>query len=142
MFGTDLARVRPAARARLRRRIGLIDQDRRLVDHLSVLENTALPLLIDGASAHAAHIDAADMLDWVGLGGLAAREARLLSRGQRLLAAVARAVVGRPALLLADEPTEGLGEADGSRLIQLLLEMNRLGATVLIATRLVAEPAA
>jgi cell division transport system ATP-binding protein len=135
LLGHQLERLGPGARARLRRRIGLLEDERRLLPHLSALENVALPLRIRGVSAASALLDSTEMLEWVGLG--AARETRAgeLSRGERLACALARAVVGRPELLLADEPAEGLGETEGGRLFQLLLEMNRLGATVVVATR-------
>ncbi len=134
LFGIDPARLGESARACLRRGSGGVDEDRRLVPHLSVLDNVALPLRIGGMAAAAALLDATEMLHWVGLGGALDRRADTLSRGERLACALARAVVGRPELLLADEPAAELGESDGGRLFQLLLEMNRLGATVLVAT--------
>ncbi len=135
LLGVDVGRAGRGARARLRRRIGVIDEHRDLLPGLTVLENTVLPLRINGQAAATARIDALDMLEWVGLGRLADRPAGLLSRGERLLAAVARACIVRSALLLADEPTAELGDADGDRLFQLILEMNRLGTTILVASR-------
>ncbi len=135
LLGVEISQAGRRERARLRRRMGVIDEHRRLLPAMTVFENTALKLRINGVSAAAARIDALDMLEWVGLAHLADRPASLLSRGERLLCVIARALVCRPALLLADEPTEGLGEAEGGRLFQLMLEMNRLGATVVVASR-------
>ena len=134
VLGTDVARAGHRGRARLRRRIGAVDEHRRLAAHLTVLENVALPLRIDGAAAADARIDAIEMLEWLGAGSIVDRPAVLLSRGERLLCVIARAAVGRPELLVADEPFDGLPDAQADRFVQLLVEMNRLGTTVLLAT--------
>ncbi len=134
LFGVDVARLRRAGRARLRRRMGVIDERRLLLADLTVLENTVLPLRINGMQAAAARIEALEVLDWVGLGRIRDRPAGQLSAGERLLCTIARAVVGRPELLVADEPTEGLG-VQGDRLFELIAELNRLGATVIVASR-------
>jgi cell division transport system ATP-binding protein len=99
-----------------------------------VLENVALPLRINGVAAGPARIDAIEMLEWVGAGDVIDRPASLLSRGERLLCSVARATAGRPELLVADEPFESLGDALATRLLQLIVEMNRLGTTIILAT--------
>ena len=134
VLGTDIARARHRGRARLRRRIGGVAEHRRLLAHLTVLENVALPMRIDGAPAASARIDAIEMLEWLGVGSIVDRPTALLSRGERLLCAIARAAVGRPELLVADEPFDGLDDRQADRLVQLLVEMNRLGTTVLLAT--------
>ena len=118
----------------LRRRIGMVFQDFRLLPHLTVFDNVALPLRIAGRTEGGLRADVGEMLGWVGLADKLAARPSALSGGEQQRVAIARAVVGRPALLLADEPTGNLDDAQSERLMQLLREMNRLGATVLVAT--------
>jgi len=129
--------IGPALRRRLpllRRRIGTVFQDFRLLPHLSAYDNVALPLRLAGRPEGQIRVDVSELLNWVGLSRkLAARPAEL-SGGEQQRVAIARAVVGRPALLLADEPTGNLDEVQAERLMQLFHEMNRLGATVIVAT--------
>ncbi len=120
--------------ALLRRRIGMVFQDFRLLPHLAAFDNVALPLRLAGRPEGQIRADVTEMLRWVGLGGkLEARPAQL-SGGEQQRVAIARAVVGRPHVLLADEPTGNLDEVQAERLMMLLKEMNRLGTTVIIAT--------
>ena len=118
----------------LRRRIGVVFQDFRLLDRLSVYDNVALPLRIAGASEADIARQIPDLLKWVGLGGHVTVRPPLLSGGQQQRVAIARAVVGRPALLLADEPTGNVDDATAFRLLHLFQELNRHGTTVVIAT--------
>ncbi len=118
----------------LRRRIGMVFQDFRLLPHLNALENVAAPLRVAGQPDAQALSDAAEMLEWVGLGHHRDARPAELSGGEQQRVAIARAVVGRPSLLLADEPTGNLDETQAERLMRLLREMNRLGATVVVAT--------
>ena len=134
LFGHDLATAARSAFPALRRRIGVVFQDFRLLDHLSAFDNVALPLQLAGRRrAHYAH-DVEELLGWVGLGDRLAAKPPTLSGGEQQRVAIARAVVGRPDLLVADEPTGNVDAEIGQRLIRLFGELNRLGTTVLIAT--------
>ncbi len=127
-------RAQRRALPRLRRRIGVVFQDLRLLPHLSAFDNVALPLRLAGRAETALRRDVADMLDWVGLGARAAARPAQLSGGEQQRVAIARAVIGRPELLLADEPTGNLDDAQAERLMQLLGELGRLGTTIIVAT--------
>ena len=120
--------------ARLRRRIGVVFQDFRLLPHLTAFENVALPLRIAGRPEGQVRADVQEILAWVWLGRRRDAHPQELSGGEQQRIAIARAVVHRPALLLADEPTGNLDDAQAERLMQLLREMNRLGTTVIVAT--------
>jgi cell division transport system ATP-binding protein len=134
VFGTDIGRATRRDLPALRRRIGMVFQDFRLLAHLSAYDNVALPLRIAGRPESQIRADVVEMLRWVGLGrALDVRPAEL-SGGEQQRVAIARAVVGRPSLLLADEPTGNLDDVQAQRLMRLIQEMNRLGATVVVAT--------
>ncbi len=120
--------------ALLRRRIGMVFQDFRLLMHLSALDNVALPLRIAGHPEGRVRADVVEMLRWVGLGKKMDARPAELSGGEQQRVAIARAVVGRPHLLLADEPTGNLDDVQAERLMMLQREMNRLGTTVIVAT--------
>ncbi len=134
LFSHDLATASRSAFPALRRRIGVVFQDFRLLDHLSAFDNVALPLRLAGRKpADYAH-DVEELLGWVGLGDRLHSRPPTLSGGEQQRVAIARAVVGRPDLLVADEPTGNVDAEIGQRLIRLFGELNRLGTTVLIAT--------
>jgi len=124
----------------LRRRIGVVFQDYRLLPHLSVFENAALPLRIQGLTEARLTADVQEILRWVGLLHRADSAPTSLSGGEQQRLALARAVVARPALLIADEPTGNLDPAQARRVISLLREMHRLGTTVIVATHSEALP--
>ena len=134
LFGEDAAHLERAARPALRRRIGVVFQDFRLVPHLTVYDNIALPLRLAGVSEDEMNGPVDDMIDWVGLG--ASRDARpeTLSGGGQQRVAIARAVITRPDLLVADEPTGNVDPDMAVRLLRLFGAMNRLGTTVVLAT--------
>lgn len=134
LFGQDIATLKPGAIQVLRRRIGVVLQDFRLIDHLSVFENVALPLRVAGQSRDAYIPDVTELLNWVGLGHRINALPPTLSGGEKQRCAIARAVIAKPDLLIADEPTGNVDPEIGERLLRLFAEMNRLGATVLIAT--------
>ncbi len=118
----------------LRRRIGMVFQDFRLLSHLSAFDNVALPLRLAGRPEGQVRADVEEMLRWVGLARYRDERPDALSGGEQQRVAIARAVVARPSLLLADEPTGNLDDVQAERLMRLLHEMNRLGATVVVAT--------
>jgi cell division transport system ATP-binding protein len=134
LFGNDLATTKRSLFAALRRRIGVVFQDFRLLDHLSAFDNVALPLRLAGGTPDDYTQDVEELLGWVGLGDRMHAKPPTLSGGEQQRVAIARAVVARPDLLLADEPTGNVDAEIGQRLIRLFGELNRLGTTVLIAT--------
>jgi cell division transport system ATP-binding protein len=134
MFDEDVTHFTPSKRAQLRRRIGIVFQDFRLLDHLTTWENVALPLRVVGRKTGQYKEDVTDLLQWVGLGDRMHAYPNVLSGGEKQRAAIARAVIGKPELLLADEPTGNVDPQMGRRLLRLFVELNRLGTSVVIAT--------
>jgi cell division transport system ATP-binding protein len=134
MFGHDLAITKRSAFPGLRRRMGVVFQDFRLLDHLSAFDNVALPLRVVGRGPENYAHDVEELLGWVGLGEKLHAKPPTLSGGEQQRVAIARAVIARPDLLLADEPTGNVDPDIAQRLVRLFAELNRLGTTVLIAT--------
>jgi cell division transport system ATP-binding protein len=134
ILGADVANMPRRRLPRLRRRIGVVFQDFRLLTHLSAFDNVALPLRLAGRPEGQVRADVGEMLRWVGLAKKTTARPQELSGGEQQRVAIARAVVVRPSLLLADEPTGNLDEVQAERLMQLFKEMNRLGTTVVVAT--------
>lgn len=134
IFGKDTALLKRADMPALRRRIGVVFQDFRLLDHLTTYENVALPYRVLGKDEASYRADVADLLDWVGLGDRKHVYPPVLSGGEKQRAAIARALITKPEFLLADEPTGNVDPPLARRLLRLFLELNRLGTAVLIAT--------
>jgi len=142
LFGHDIAATPRAALPGLRRRIGVVFQEFRLLEHLSVLDNVALPLRIAGLHSVRVLEHVTEMLEWVGLGDKLEDRPSTLSGGEQQRVAICRAVVTQPDLLVADEPTGNVDDAIGHRLMRLFEELNRNGTTVIVAThnRALVEP--
>jgi cell division transport system ATP-binding protein len=134
LFGHDLATARRRDLPPLRRRIGVVFQQFRLLDHLSAFDNVALPLRLAGLRPTDYAHDVDELMSWVGLGEKLDNKPPTLSGGEQQRVAIARAVVAKPDLLLADEPTGNVDPDMGERLIRLFVELNRFGTTVMIAT--------
>jgi len=138
LFGTATAALGRDAEAALRRRIGIVFQDFRLLDHLTTYENVALPLRVAGRDEASYRSEVVELLQWVGLGERLHALPPVLSGGEKQRAAIARALISRPELLLADEPTGNVDPALARRLLRLLVELKKSGTSVLIATHDVA----
>lgn len=135
LFGQRTSQLRRAQLSALRRRVGIVFQDFRLLEHLSAYENVALPLRVQGRREASYRADVEDLLQWVGLGKRLHARPETLSGGEQQRVAIARALVSKPDLLIADEPTGNVDPEMGARLMRLFSELNkRLGASVLIAT--------
>ncbi|QJU60884.1 cell division ATP-binding protein FtsE [Sphingomonas sp. AP4-R1] len=134
LFGEDVVTLPREALPMVRRRVGVVYQDFRLVPHLTAFENVALPLRIMGQDDAAVCASVNEMLDWVGLSARAEARPPTLSGGEQQRVAIARAVVGRPDLIVADEPTGNVDPEMAERLFQLFEGLHRLGTTVLVAT--------
>ncbi|HVY33579.1 MAG TPA: cell division ATP-binding protein FtsE [Caulobacteraceae bacterium] len=134
LFGQDLSAVPARALPRLRRRLGVVFQDFRLLDHLSAFDNVALPLRLAKLKPADYRLDVAELMAWVGLGRKLHAMPATLSGGEKQRLAIARAVVNRPDLLIADEPTGNVDHELSLRILKLFVELNRLGTTVLIAS--------
>jgi cell division transport system ATP-binding protein len=120
-------RLRPDQVSGLRRRIGIVFQDFRLLDHFTTYENVALPLRVQGRAETSYRADVIELLHWVGLGDRMHVLPPVLSGGEKQRAAIARALITRPELLLADEPTGNVDPPLARRLLRLFVELNRLG---------------
>jgi cell division transport system ATP-binding protein len=134
LFDHDTATLSSDSLAVLRRRIGVVFQDFRLLDHLSTFENVALPLRVIGRREESYYDEVAELLGWVGLGERMWSLPPVLSGGEKQRAAIARAVIARPQLLLADEPTGNVDPQLAQRLLRLFIELNKSGTSVVIAT--------
>lgn len=134
LFGRDTARLGRRELPAMRRRIGVVLQDKRLLEHLNAFDNVALPLRLARRKPADYATDVIELLAWVGLGERLDAYPQALSGGEQQRLAIARAVVNRPDILLADEPTGDVDHEMALRIVRLLVELNRLGTTVLIAS--------
>jgi len=132
LFGQDARSMSRDDVAMVRRRIGVVHQDQQFLDHLRVAENIALPLTVAGRSANDLDVD--DLLKWVGLENQRDAFPPELSGGERQRAALARAIIMSPEVILADEPTGNVDWEMSLRLLNLMVELNKMGKTILIAT--------
>ncbi len=132
IFGKDLAEMDRDAIAYARRRIGVVHQDCRFLDHLSISDNILLPLEVSARDNEAHHLQ--ELLSWVGLSDRANALPPEMSGGERQRAALARAVIMSPEVIIADEPTGNIDWEMSQRLLDLLIELNKMGKTILIAT--------
>lgn len=134
LFGNDIATAPRALLPALRRRVGVVFQDFRLLPHLSAFDNVALPLRVSGIKESEVGRHVTELLVWVGLKDHMQARPPTLSGGQQQRVAIARAVIARPRLILADEPTGNVDDRLALRLMHLFEELNRLGSTIVIAT--------
>lgn len=134
MFDRDLAVIPHAELPMLRRRVGIVFQDFRLLDHLTTYENVALPLRVRGRDETSYRRDVIELLKWVGLGERINVLPPVLSGGEKQRVAIARALIDQPEILLADEPTGNVDPPMAKRLLKLFMELNRFGTAVVIAT--------
>ena len=135
MFGEDVVHLSQDRLLQMRRHIGIVFQEFRLLEHLTTFENVALPLRVLGQPESEYRPNVTELLEWVGLGERMNALPSLLSGGEKQRAAIARAVIARPRVLLADEPTGNVDPELSSRLVHLFAELNRtLGMTIILAT--------
>jgi cell division transport system ATP-binding protein len=134
VFGQDVRQMSRDDVARARRRLGVVHQDCQFLDHLTLWENIAMPLTVAGREIAAERPNLDELLTWVGLSDHAEALPPSLSGGERQRAALARAVILSPDVILADEPTGNVDWEMSLRILQLLVELNRMGKAVLVAT--------
>ena len=134
VFGKEASTISPKSMPIVRRKIGVVFQDFRLLNHLTTFENVALPLLVRGKTEADYRQDVTDLLDWVGLGERMHVLPPVLSGGEKQRAAIARALIDQPDVLLADEPTGNVDPPLARRLLRLFIELHRSGTSVVIAT--------
>jgi cell division transport system ATP-binding protein len=134
LFGQDVITLKRSALPGMRRRIGVVFQDFRLLNHLTAFENVSLPLRIAGARESEIRGHVQELLAWVGLADRMNATPPTLSGGEQQRLAIARAVIGQPDLLVADEPTGNVDPEMAFRLLHLFYELNKLGTTTIVAT--------
>ena len=134
LFGQDVTEAQRDMLPPLRRRIGVVFQEFRLLDHLTAFENVALPMKVAGVNQQQYREDVRELLNWVGLGSRMDALPQTLSGGEKQRVALARALVSKPDLILADEPTGNVDPQMGEKIMKLFVELNKLGAAVIVAT--------
>lgn len=134
LFGTETTKLMRQQLPMFRRRIGTVFQDYRLIDHLNIEENVGLPLKIAGEPKSQITEKVSELLEWVGLGAYHKAKPEILSGGQKQRAAIARAVISKPDILLADEPSGNLDSALRVKFMYLFETLNKNGTTIVFAT--------
>lgn len=134
LFGEDVSQLPREKLPPMRRRIGVVFQEFRLLDHLSAFENVALPMKVAGINHNQYREDVSELLNWVGLGNKMSAKPPTLSGGEKQRVALARALVAKPDLILADEPTGNVDPVMAERIMKLFIELNKLGSAVVVAT--------
>jgi len=134
LFGKSTSALNQDELLEMRRHIGIVFQEFRLLDHLTTFENVALPLRVLGQPESSYRANVVELLEWVGLGHRLNAHPPVLSGGEKQRAAIARAVIGRPDILLADEPTGNVDPELSLRLVRLFAELNKMGTTIILAT--------
>lgn len=134
LFGKETSALPKNEITAMRRRIGVIFQDFRLLDHLTTYQNVSLPLMVQGREEHTYRAEVIELLKWVGLGDHIDAFPPVLSGGEKQRTAIARALIMRPELLLADEPTGNVDPGMARRLLRLFIELHKSGTSVVIAT--------
>ena len=134
LFGEDVSELSRHELPPMRRRIGVVFQEFRLLDHLSAFENVALPMKVAGVNHNQYREDVSELLNWAGLGDRMGAKPPTLSGGEKQRVALARALVAKPDLILADEPTGNVDPVMAERIMKLFIELNKLGSAVVVAT--------
>ena len=134
LFGQDATAAPRNALPAMRRRIGVVFQEFRLLDHLTAFDNVALPMKVAGINQNQYREDVSELLNWVGLGDRINALPETLSGGEKQRVALARALVSKPDIILADEPTGNVDPEMAERIMKLFVELNKLGAAVIVAT--------
>lgn len=134
LFGRETSSLSKDEISSIRRRIGVVFQEFRLLDHLTTYENIALPLLVQGREEASYRAEVRELLHWVGLGDHVNSYPPVMSGGEKQRAAIARALIVRPDLLLADEPTGNVDPSLARRLLRLFVELHKSGTSIVIAT--------
>jgi len=135
IMGVDVARASGKQLAEVKRRIGYVAENPIFIEHWSAFDNVAMPLRMAGRKPRDYAHDVRELVDFVGIAEAADLPMEKLSGAERRRAAIARALAGKPNLILADDPTAGMSPADGRRVVRLLAEMRRVGAGVVIASQ-------
>ncbi len=135
ILGHDVGRASPRTLANLKRRIGYVAENPTFIEQWTAYDNIAMPLRMQGMKPRDYEHDVQELVEFVGLGDAALLTVEKLSGAERHRAAIARALAAKPELILADDPTAGMSPADGRRVVRLLSEMRRVGATVIIASQ-------
>ena len=134
VMGKEIKDIKRSEQAKFRRKIGVVFQELELLEHLSVVDNVALPLMFAGDSLQQARNCATEILSWLGLGSFLYKAPSILSGGQRQRVAIARAMINDPDIIIADEPTGHVDEKTEARIFSLFEQMHSFGKTILVAT--------